>query len=258
MGLWDAHCAPRFMVGSAAPPLALVQAILFCCSKSDHAGWRPIFARCLKDGWNLTPHFDTPQWSYLLKSAGRQGDEAGVQLLLEEMLDVQADLDRLEARSLVLALNAVTDKAIYNYVKRYLFHLGERKIKFLRITYTDLRGHGAAKLRTPLKENDTMYYHVCWHASIRQPQQFSPRQLYFDYTPSTLGGTSHTANAKVDDIVKDKIEKWKAEGLLPEDYVHEDRVYDRTASFKSVARQEKWKKQPKITKNKNVGYSGEL
>jgi hypothetical protein len=259
MALWDKFCAPRFMQAdsTATPPLPLVQAILFCCSKCDHAGWKPIFARCLKDGWNYTPSFDTPQWSYLLKSVGRQDDEQGVKMILEEMADVQADLDRVEARSIVYALNAVKDKAIYNYVKKYLFYFGERKVKFLRITYADLRGHGAEKLRVPLKENDAMFYHVAWHASIRQPRQFSPRQLYFDYQPSHLGASAHGSNAKVEGIVKDKIEKWKAEGLLPEDYVHEDRVYDRTAAFKSVARQEKWKKVPRATKNKRLGYSGD-
>ncbi|EPY40934.1 hypothetical protein AGDE_02991 [Angomonas deanei] len=187
MGLWDRYCKPRFVDGNEKPPLPLVQAILFCCSKSDNAGWKPIFEKCLKGGWNLSPMFDTPQWSYLLKSVGRQGDEQGIKMILEEMLDVQADLDRVEARSIVIALNAVKDKEIYNFVKKYLFHFGERKVKFLRITYSNLRGHGAEKLRVPLKENDAMYYHVCWHAAIRLPRQFSPRQLYFDYKPSTLG-----------------------------------------------------------------------
>lgn len=257
MALWDTHCKPRFMDGEEKPPLPLIQAILFCCSKADHPAWKPIFEKCMKDGWNYTPSFDTPQWSYLLKSAGRQDDEAGVRLLLEEMLDVQADLDRVEARSIVFALNAVKDKAIYNFVKKYLFHFGERKVKHLRLTYSNLRGFGAESLRAPLKENDEMYYHVCWHASIRLPRQFSPRQLYFDYAPSTVGASSHSVNAKIDDIVKEKIDKWKAEGILPEEYEHEDRVYDRTSAFKNVARQEKWKKMPKIVKDKRYGYTGD-
>lgn len=259
MALWERDCHPRFMDdgATAKPPLALVKAILFYCSKIDHASWKPIFQKCLKDDWNYTPFFDTAQWSFLLKSAGRMGDEEGVRLLLEEMLDVQADLDRVEARSIVIALNAITDGNIYEYMKKYLFNFGERKVKFLRITYSDLRGHGAGKLRVPLKENDKVYYHVCWHSSIRAPRQFSPRQLYFDYTPSTLGASAHNPNAKIDDIVKDKIEKWKSEGLLPEDYVHEDRVYDRGAAFKNVARQEKWKKMPRIVKSKKMGYTGE-
>lgn len=259
MQLWEKFAAPRFMQeeSTAKPPLALVQAILFCCSKSDHAGWESIFAKCLKDGWNYTPYFDTPQWSYLLKSLGRLGNEHGIKRVLEEMVDVQADLDRVEARSIVFALNAVRDKEVYNYAKKCLFYFGERKVRYIFKTYTDLRGHGAEKLRIPLKENDAMFYHVSWHASIRLPRQFSPRQLYFDYTPSHLSSDGHSANAKVDDIVKEKIEKWKAEGLLPEDYVHEDRVYDRTSAFKNVARQEKWKKLPKIVKSKRLGYSGE-
>lgn len=257
MQLWDIHCKPRFIDANEKPPLPLVQAVLFCCSKADHAGWKPIFEACMKDGWNLTPYFETPQWSYLLKSVGRQGDELGVKMVLEELLDVQADLDRIEARSIVVALNAVKDKTVYNFVKKYLFHFGERKAKFLRITYADLRGHGAEKLRVPLKENDAMFYHVCWHASVRLPRQFSPRQLYFDYTPSTLGGSTLNSNLKIDDIVKDKIDKWKAEGLLPEDYVHEDRVFDRTVGFKNVARHERWKKMPRLVKSKKLGYTGE-
>ncbi|KAG8344049.1 hypothetical protein TRVL_05127 [Trypanosoma vivax] len=257
--LWETFCHSRFTAVGAAgkPPLPLVKAMLFYCSKTDNSNWRVVFDRCLKDGWNYTPLFDTAQWSFLLKSVGRMGDEKGVQLILEEMLDVQADLDRVEARSIVVALNAVNDDNIYEFVKKYLFNFGERKVKFLRLTYSDLRGHGAGKLRVPLKENDKMYYHVCWHSSIRAPRQFSPRQLYFDYKPSTLGATSHNPNAKIDDIVKEKIDKWKMEGLLPEDYVHEDRVYDRGAAFKNIARQEKWKKMPRIVKSKRMGYTGE-
>ncbi|CCW67976.1 unnamed protein product [Phytomonas sp. Hart1] len=257
MELWELYCRPRFMDGTEKPSLPLISAILFACSKSNHVGWKAIFEKCLKHGWNYTPHFDTPQWSSLLKSVGRQGDEEGVQLILEEMLDVQADLDRITARSIVIALNAVKDAAIYNFVKKYLFHFGERKVKFLRITYSDLRGHGATKLRVPLVENDAMYYHVCWHASIRLPRQFSPRQLYFDYTPSAFSTNMHSPNAKIDDIVKDKIEKWKLEGLLPEDYVHEDRVYDRTTAFKNISRIERWKKGPRLAKSKRLGYTGD-
>lgn len=173
------------------------------------------------------------------------------------MLDVQADLDRVEARSIVIALNAVRDEKIYNFVKNYLFNFGERKVKFLQTTYADLRGHGATKLRVALPENDNMFYHVCWHASIRQPRQFSPRQLYFDYKPSAFATGGHDVNAKIDDIVKDKINKWKAEGVLPDNYEHQDRVYDRTTAFKNVARQEKWKKMPRMLKNPRYGYSGD-
>jgi len=158
---------------------------------------------------------------------------------------------------LVIALNCVTDKNVYNFVKKYLFHFGERKVKFLRTTYSNLRGHGAERLRVPLKENDAMYYHVCWHASVRQPRQFSPRQLYFDYSPSSIGGALNSS-AKIDDIVKEKIDKWKSEGLLPEDYEHEDRVYDRTVAFKNIARHERWKKTPRALKSKRYGYTGEL
>lgn len=244
-------------VNHIPPPLPLVKGILFLCSKSDHKGWRTIFDQCLKPHWNLTPYFDTAQWSFLLKSIGRQGDEQGVRVVLEEMLDVKADLDRVEARSIVYALNAVKDKEIYNYIKSFLFHFGERKVKFLRLTYSDLRGHGASKLRIPLVENDNMFYHVCWHESIRQPRRFSPRQLYFDYTPSSIMGGAQDPDGKIDEIVKDKIEKWKSEGLLPEDYVHEDRVYDRATAFKNVARQEQWKKMPRIVKSRRFGYTGD-
>eukprot|EP00796_Vickermania_ingenoplastis_P011710 gene11710-8057_t len=267
MQLWEKYAAPKYMPATTSPgataavppPLQLVKAALFACSKGDHKGWRGIFNMCLKSGWNYSPYFDTAQWSFLLKSLGRQGDEAGVKAVLEEMLDVKADLDRVEARSLVFALNCVKDNEIYNFVKQFLFHFSERKVKHLRLTYSDLRGHGAGKLRVPLNPelNDAMYYHVCWHESVRLPRRFSPRQLYFDYHPSTTLGGIQDPDAKIDDIVKDKIEKWKSEGLLPEDYVHEDRVYDRGTAFKNVARQEKWKKMPKIVKSRKFGYTGD-
>lgn len=85
MTLWKDYCEARLMAGECAtvdaaqkkPLLSLIQAVLFCCSKSDHAGWRPIFERCLKPTWNYTPLFETSLWTYLLKTAGRQGDEKG-------------------------------------------------------------------------------------------------------------------------------------------------------------------------------------
>lgn len=270
--LWETHAAPRYMssslpgaLGSSTPspqpPLPLVKAMLLLCCKCDLPQWKAVFKRCQRPPqWNLTPLFETAMWSFLLKTAGRQGDAAGVQLLLEEMLDVKADLDRVEARSLVYALNAVDtskDEAIYAFIKSFLFQLGERKVKFLRITYANLRGHGASKLRVPLTPNDNMFYHVCWHESVRLPRTFNPRQLYFDYTPTTIVGGAQDPNGKIDDIVKDKIEKWKSEGLLPEDYVHEDRVYDKAAAFKNVSRQEKWKKVPRIVKSRRFGYTGD-
>lgn len=50
---------------------------------------------------------------------------------------------------------------------------------------------------------------------MRQPRQFVPRQLYFDYKPSSIISGAQSSNAKIEEIVKEKIAKWKEEGVLP-------------------------------------------
>lgn len=249
--LWQQHCAARF--ASCVPPLPLVTAMLYSYAASDSAECAKFFRRCLKDEWNMAPHFHVELWNQLLRSAGAQQDEGFVTLLLAEMLDVHADTERLEANKVVRALNAIKGKESYEYVKKYLFHFGESKTKALAIEYKKLRSDESQQL----PENDAMFYHVLWHAEIRQPRTFSPRQLYFDYQPGALEKSSHSPNAKVDSVVKDKIQQWKDQGLLPEDYEHTDKVYDKGAAYKSIIRKEDWKKWPKMIKHKKYGYHGE-
>ena len=241
LALWNEFCEERFMTGSEKPPVPLIKAMLFCLAKSNSDRWWPIFDKCLKQGWNVTPLFDTALWGCLLKAAGRLNDGKQVRSMLEEMIDVQAFIDSVDSTSLVIALNAVTEQDDYNFIKKFLFDIGGIKTLSLAKRYTSLRGKDAASLRTPLKENDNMYYHICWHSSVRQPQKFSPRQLYFNYKPGAET-VSSSAGSKMEDIVKEKIENWKAEGLLPQDYVHEDSWYDKAQAFKIVNKQERWKK----------------
>lgn len=253
VALFAKHCEARLAAGET-PHLPLIIAMLFCLSSSNHANWKPLFERCLKSGWNVTPHFPTKLWDTLLMGAGQSGDQQGVRLLLEEMLDVQADLDRLKATCVVMALNAIESKADYEYVKKYLFNFGEKKTLALAKVYSSMR---TSEGDAAIKDNDKMYYHVMWHSSIRQPRQFSPRQLYFDYQPSALTKSTHHPNTKIETVVKDKIEQWKKEGLLPEDYEHTDKVYDRQAAYKSIIRHEKWKKHPAFLKDPKFGYHGD-
>lgn len=252
--LWKAHLESKYTTSRPTPSVPLIIGMLFSYAASGSIEWKGFFQRCLKAEWNATPQFPVSLWNELLMNCGKLGDEGGTIMLLEEMLDVHADIEHLEAASLLWGLNAVHGNESYNFVKKYLFHFSERKAEHLAKKYSLLR---AQSEENGLKDNDQMFYHVLWHNSIRQPRQFSPRQLYFDYVPSTLAKTSHNANAKIDTVVKDKIEKWKQEGLLPEDYEHTDKVYDKSAAFKNVQRQEKWKKWPKIVKSEKHGYSGD-
>jgi len=256
------EAAPSSGSSTVAPTEALVFAMLFSLARSMSPEWKLFFTRCLKNGWNMTPRFPTALWSELLRVAGALDDQAGVMVLLEEMLDVHGDLEHLSNESVVYALNSVTGASEYNYVKKYLFHFSERKTERLSKHYGRLRTlsaeEGDSAPKPPLKDNDNMFYHVTWHVSIRQPRKFSPRQLFFDYQPAAMARTGHNPNAKIDAVVKDKVAQWKQQGLLPEDYEFTDQVYDKSAAFKNVMRQEKWKKWPKMLKDKRFGYFGDL
>jgi hypothetical protein len=252
LSLWNDFCKERFTKNGEKPPVALIKAILFCLTKSGSAEWQAIFDQCLKHGWNITPLFDTSLWACLLECAGRLDDGKAVRKILDEMIDVQACIDSVDSTSLVVAVNAITDPDDYNFLKKFLFNLGGAKTLSLAKRYTSLRGKDAASLKVPLKENDNVYYHVCWHSSVRQPQKFSPRQLFFNYKPSAET-VSTTPNSKMEDIVKEKIENWKAEGLLPQDYVHEDSWYDKAQAFKLVAKQERWMGLPEESKKDREG-----
>ncbi|CUI15127.1 Hypothetical protein, putative [Bodo saltans] len=255
--LWNQHLEGQYGVTAAAaasPSLPVVLGVLFSYAASGNAEWKPFFQRCLKSGWNMTPHFPVSLWNELLQASGMLGDELGVILLLEEMLDVHADIEHLDSMCFLKALNAVEGQESYNYVKKYLFHVSEAKAKQLSRAYTTLRKQSES---IGLKDNDKMFYHVLWHNSIRQPQSFSPRQQYFDYTPSANLNVAHNSNAKIETILKDKIERWKAEGVVPADYEHTDKVYDKSAAYKNIIRKEKWKKWPKIVKDARHGYTGD-
>lgn len=271
--LWvSSGCEGRYAVltpsspasaSSSAPPCeALLFAMMFSCARSLSPDWKFFFARCLKDGWNITPRFPTALWSELLRVAGALDDQAGVMMLLEEILDVHGDLEHLSNEAVVYALNSVTGTSEYNYVKKFMFHFSEKKTERLAKRYGWLRSASAEENenspKPPLKDNDNMFYHVQWHTSIRQPRKFSPRQLFFDYQPAALARTGHNPNAKIEAVVKDKVAQWKQQGLLPEDYEFTDQVYDKSAAFKNVMRQEKWKKWPKMLKDKRFGYFGDL
>jgi hypothetical protein len=252
--LWKQHLESQYTAPTSVPSLPVVLGTLLSFAASGNAEWKPFFQRCLRGGWNLTPHFPVNLWNQLLQASGKLGDELGVVLLLEEMLDVHADIEHLGGMDLLWALNAIEGQESYNYVKKYLFNFSEGKAKQLAMAYKTMRTKSE---EIGLKDNDKMFYHVLWHNSIRQPQSFSPRQQYFDYTPSAALNVAHNANAKIDTVVKDKIERWKAEGLLPADYEHTDKVYDKSAAYKNVIRQEKWKKWPKIVKDARHGYTGD-
>jgi hypothetical protein len=246
--LWNSHCS--VFDRNVIPPVPLAKAFLFCLTNSDSAEWKMPFKQCLRDCWNLTPSFEAMQWNFLLRCAGRLGDDDGVKLILEEIVDVEAPLNRLDSNALAIALNAVVSEDNYNFVKKFLFSIDERRVSRLRAAYANLR----AASDDAIKENDKMFYHVCWHESVRLPRRFSPRQQFFDHTVSALSRDSQSASAKVDAVVEDKIKKWKSEGLLPEDYESTTKVYDRSSAFKNIVRKEKWKTW-EFTKKQFDGYT---
>lgn len=244
-------------LAATVPSIGLIEAILYATSASDKPDWKPIFERCLKNGWNLTPKFSTRLWVCLLTTAGNQNDAKGARMLLEEMLDVQASIETIEGFAYVRALNSFTDKGDYNYGKKFLFNLSPETIERVLKCYKTFRGYGAETIQPPLPDNEKMFYHVAWHNSIRQPQRFSPRQLYFNYKPNYAAGNDDSSGKSGGDVLKERIAKWKEEGLLPEDYEFEGDFVDKTARFKQTMRHEHWSKLPKVLKNPKYGYCGE-
>merc|ERR1711916_418026 len=88
------------------------------------------------------------------------------------------------------------------------------------------------------KENGNMFYHVHWHASIRQPMPFLPRRLFFDYKPANaVEDQAKFSSKSAEKILEERLKTWKEQGLVPE-----DKVDDKTEKFMFWRRQEKWKK----------------
>ena len=253
--LWDAECNERFVVGTERPPAPLVMAYLFACAASSSKAWLPVFKNCLREEWNLTPHFGTDMWNQILLCSGRAGDSASSMLVLHEMLDVQENLELVDRKSYVAAFNVIKADNDYNAFKKFLFSLEPTKITQIHKYYIIKRSESEEDDTFP--DNDKIFYHVAWHQAIRTPRGFNPRQLYFDYKPVFHTRDSETSKKNVTDVVKDKIQKWKEEGLLPEDYEFEGNVEDRGAKFRAKMRHEHWAKMPKILKNKKYGYCGE-
>ena len=251
--LWDNECAARFIDGDERPPVPLVMAYLFACAVGSSKGWRVVFDKCLKDGWNITPSFGTDMWNQLLWCCGRAGDGAATIAVLNEMVDVQENLELVDRQAYVAAFNVIKSEADYNSLKKFLFSLDAKKVEAIHKYYIIRR----ASEDESFPDNDKVFYHVGWHSAIRHPRGFSPRQLYFDYKPVFQTRDSETSKKNVTDVVKDKIQKWKEEGLLPEDYEFEGNVEDRGAKFRAKMRHEHWAKMPKMLKNKKYGYCGE-
>ena len=251
--LWSAECHAMYVEHDEVPPTSLVRAMLYCCSRSRLPEWRGFFDCCLKDKWNATPGFEAQLWGRLLKCAGQLDDERGVVAILKEAVDVQADFSHFSHASYVYALNSVRSPEEYEYVKKFLFNLSEKTIRHIFLTYYTFRSQQEG-LPFPLKDNENMYYHVHWHNTIRQPMRFSPRQLYFNHKESAhQTGDLHHLKASGDDIIKEKIEKWKEEGLLPADYQPDIAFKDESKAFRNRMKSEYWKKKPKFLSNPRYG-----
>jgi len=245
--LWATECHELYVTGDAVPPTPLAIGMCFCTAASKAPEWRSFFQCCLRNKWNLTPHFSPAMWTTLLSCAGRMGDEDGVLEIIDEMVDLGVNLNNIGADAFVRGFNAVTGEEAYERVKKFLFLLDQEKVTSIFKRYYGLR---AAVEREEadgegFTDNDNMFYHVHWHNSIRQPQRFVPRRLFFDYKPSTFIDDEKKFHKKsVDSILEARLAKWKEEGLVPEDYVDTTKVEDINEKFDFWARQEKWKKKP--------------
>lgn len=246
LGLWSSECHAMYVTGTSTPPASLALAMVFCTASAKAPEMGSFFKCCLKDKWNVTPSFPDALWNAVLNCAAKQDDEKLVMQIFEEMIDVQVNFEAIRTYQFARAVNTVKDPELYARVKKLLFALSPEKVEQLFRAYTTLRANAENDPDThPMPENDNMYYHVHWHNRIRHPLQFNPRQLYFDYVPSTeVSDPTKFTKKTGDEIVADRLAKWKEEGLVREDYVDESKFDEQTEKFKFFARQERWKKKP--------------
>jgi hypothetical protein len=242
--LWKAEqCDERYVKGDEVPPAPLIQAYLFSCCKGKAPETKEIFQCSQKQKWNLSPSFETRLWDHLTKFSGRTNDENFFIEIWKEAIDVNANFDAIDPRAWMLGMNTIKSPENYAYLKQNLFKISASRIDKIAKAFVRLRsnpnGDDNFKPGVELAENDSVYYHVLWHARIRSPLTFHPRQLYFDYKPSIL--TTDSKTQKAEDIVKERIAKWKDEGLLPQDYEANVEFTDREAYFKQWTKTERWK-----------------
>ena len=257
---WQKHgCHDRFVTGTEVPPTPLAKAVVFATAASAVPEFKGFFECSLKHKWNSTPSFCEQLWARCLRAAGQLADEKLVTAVLEEMLDLQVNLDVIDRPAYVIAFNAVKSTEEYEKVKKFLFKVSPHACDHIVKSYVYLRSQAELKKEGAyeLPENDNMFYHVQWHARIRNPLKFDPRRLFFDYKPSNmdsvLGSVDERRKMGGKDIIDAKLEKWKADGLLPEDYEHEEKFYDYQAAHQSSQRQEGWKRKPKEITDLGVG-----
>eukprot|EP00759_Apiculatamorpha_spiralis_P043949 PhF_6_TR41083/c0_g1_i1/m.62239 len=208
--IWDRDGAPQYVQGNAVPSVELAIGITQAACASDSPDWKVLFDCGKKDKWNTTPHYPERLWGLMIRCAANSKDENGVMDILEEAFDCRANIDVIPPEDYVTAFNSIQGDAAYERMKKFLFHLSSPAAIRLRHKYVNMR----MKEQIPL--NDKIFYHVHWHQVIRQPMHFLPRRLYFDYTPShasKLGGKP----GNTDELVKQRVQQWKEEGLLPED-----------------------------------------
>jgi hypothetical protein len=261
MSLWMGAPHKVFVEGSEIPPLTLAKTALYCACVGGKPEWKALFEASMKQKWNTSVHFCTVQWSAALECAGRLGDSAAVSLILDEMVDVQADLERVQEQAYVFAFNAAKEPADYENVKKFLHKLTAAKTTKVFKQYKRMRNNaemGVGDLNAEkFPENDAMFYHVNWHNRVRHPLEFNPRQLFFDFQPPKVVDSRDRAKMSIEEVIKSRVEKWKDEGYLPDDYVAEDVVDDKESRTKSYLRKELWKKKPAVLEDKRFGYTPE-
>lgn len=260
LALWAEECHADYVTGDAVPTVGLGTAVVYCAAAGRAAEWRQFYECCLQRKWNITPHFETPMWNELLECAAAKADGEAVVLLLDEMVDVQFTLEWLDASALVRALNAVTETAHYERIKKILFAFTPEKTEQVIKRYTSLRSRAELEVEgAEMPENDVMFYHVHWHNRIRHPLTFNPRQQFFDYKPSAAVDTQTKLSKKTAaQLVEERMERWKAEGLVPEDYEHKQHIDDVSERHKEAMRTEFWKRKPTWTEKWKGGIVNPL
>ena len=219
------------------PPLPLAEALLHSASKAGDPIWRELFELSKRDAWNTSPHYSGDLWSIVLHAAGRLKDESGVLGALREIQSCNVHLPNVSPDGMIEAINAITSDEKYVALKEILALFPTKTLIKLRHRYVELRN--AEKL--PL--NDKIFYHVHWLFHTRKPMHFLPRRLYFDYKPSTSKSDAVSQKKGLKDIMKQRVELWKKEGTLPEDFDENSvKVGDKIEATIERLKKEPWRK----------------
>eukprot|EP00760_Papus_ankaliazontas_P029204 PhM_4_TR4161/c0_g1_i1/m.34976 len=227
------------------PALPLLIGMTWAAAAAGAPEWKFFFEQSQVKRWDMSMSFPVTLWGVLLRCAGQLKDQQGVVDILNEMIDCRAYIDVIPGDDFVTAINCITEPGPYEQLKKVLYEMPNKLIGNAHAAYLRLR------MSESIPQNDILFYHFHWHFRIRRPMHFLPRRLYFDHFPSQNVEALGRSNAPTQELLAQRVQQWKDEGVLPEDYKYEIKVHDIVANVKEINKKEPWRR-PKMKLPKHM------